>query len=315
MLDIFLNLRLETWTQWTIEAALVKVHHRRYSFEDGPLVYPANAFDSRLRGDYLPLGSSPTKSQKKDVCVYKRLRKEFSGWRHAIAFLYLFLFHSLLRLTSFLSQYKKENFLWSTGKWLLRSASSVSRSEWTLLYELSTRVTYCWTSFIISDWKLGPSGRSRQCWWRFIIGHTLLRMVRWCIRLTRLTLVYEVIRYRLVQVWQNLKKKDSPYWRPAIAFLYLFLFHSFLRLTSFLSQYKKENFLWATGFNGFFSRRPRWAGAYEPRCTSSRAGLLTVGHLSQSPIGNLDPVDDRGSVGEGLSSAILFWGWSVGLSG
>ena len=34
-----------------------------------------------------------------------------------------------------------------------------------------------------------------------------LRMVRWCIRLTRLTLVCEVIRYRLVQVRQNLKRR------------------------------------------------------------------------------------------------------------
>ena len=33
-------------------------------------------------------------------------------------------------------------------------------------------------------------------------------MVRWFIRLTHLTLVYEVIRYRMVQVRQNLKKKD-----------------------------------------------------------------------------------------------------------
>ena len=32
-------------------------------------------------------------------------------------------------------------------------------------------------------------------------------MVRWCIRLTRLTLVCEVIRYRLVQVRQNKNKK------------------------------------------------------------------------------------------------------------
>ena len=32
--------------------------------EDGPVVYPANAFDSCLRGDWVPLGSSPTKSQK-----------------------------------------------------------------------------------------------------------------------------------------------------------------------------------------------------------------------------------------------------------
>ena len=67
-----------------------------------------------------------------------------------------------------------------------------------------------------------------------------LRMVQWCIRLTRLTLVCEVIRYRLVQVRQNLKK-DFSGWQPAIAFLsYLFLFHSLLRLTSFLSQYKAE---------------------------------------------------------------------------
>ena len=32
--------------------------------EDGLVVYPANAFDSCLRDDKLPLGSSPTKSQK-----------------------------------------------------------------------------------------------------------------------------------------------------------------------------------------------------------------------------------------------------------
>ena len=34
------------------------------------------------------------------------LSSDFSGWRLAIAFLYLFVCHSLLRLTSFLSQYK-----------------------------------------------------------------------------------------------------------------------------------------------------------------------------------------------------------------
>ena len=51
LLDIFLHLRSETWTHWTIEAALVKVYHRPYSFEDGPVVYSANAFDSPLRGD------------------------------------------------------------------------------------------------------------------------------------------------------------------------------------------------------------------------------------------------------------------------
>ena len=38
-------------------------------FEDGPVVYPANAFDSGLRGDWIPLGSNPTKYQKKDLCL------------------------------------------------------------------------------------------------------------------------------------------------------------------------------------------------------------------------------------------------------
>ena len=36
-----------------------------------------------------------------------------------------------------------------------------------------------------------------------------VRMVRWCVRLTRFTLVCEVIRYRFVQVRQNLKKKKG----------------------------------------------------------------------------------------------------------
>ena len=37
-----------------------------------------------------------------------------------------------------------------------------------------------------------------------------------------------------------------------------------------------------------------------------RLSSQAVGHPSPSPIGNLDPVDDRGSAGEGASSAILF---------
>ena len=35
----------------------------------------------------------------------------------------------------------------------------MSQSEWTSLYELSSRINYCWTSVSISDRKLGPSGR------------------------------------------------------------------------------------------------------------------------------------------------------------
>ena len=35
------------------------------------MVYPTNAFDSRLQGDQVPLGSSPTKSQKKKKKRYR----------------------------------------------------------------------------------------------------------------------------------------------------------------------------------------------------------------------------------------------------
>ena len=58
-------------------------------------------------------------------------------------------------------------------------------------------------------WTHVPSGRSRQRGRMCIIGHTLLRIVRCCIWLTRLTLVCEVIRYRLAQVRKNLKKKKK----------------------------------------------------------------------------------------------------------
>ena len=72
-------------------------------------------------------------------------------------------------------------------------------------------------------------------------------MARWYIRQTRLTLVCEVIRYRLVQV-HKISKKDFSGWRPAIAFLHLFIFHSLLRLTSFPSQYKNvASFLFGFG--------------------------------------------------------------------
>ena len=65
------------------------------------------------------------------------------------------------------------------------------------------------------------------------------RIARWCIQQARLTLVCEVIRYRSVWVRQN-SQKDFSGWRPAIAFLYLFLFRSLLHLTSFLSQSKNQ---------------------------------------------------------------------------
>ena len=123
-------------------------------------------------------------------------KKDVSGWRPKITFLYLFLFHSLLHLTSFISQTKNYN---ACEPQVMASTISVGAvSEWTSLYELST-LDYCWTPLSISDRKLEPSGRSRQHGLRCIIGHTLWRMVQWCIWLTHLTLVFEVIWYRLVQ--------------------------------------------------------------------------------------------------------------------
>ena len=77
-------------------------------------------------------------------------------------------------------------------------------------------------------------------WWKFIHGPVKMKMAWWCIRLTCLTLVCEVIRYCLVQVRQILKKKDFLGWRPAITFLYLFLFHPLLRLSFFLSENKNQ---------------------------------------------------------------------------
>ena len=81
----------------------MQVHHRPYSFEDGPVVYPTNAFDSRQRGDYT--GTAWFKSDKISKINKK---KTFSGWWPTIAFLYLFLSHFLLRLTSFISQKQKQ---------------------------------------------------------------------------------------------------------------------------------------------------------------------------------------------------------------
>ena len=67
--------------------------------EGGPVVYPANAFDSRLRGDWEPLGSSPTKSQKKDLQSLKG-SFHFSG----LALLCIFSSIFLLRLFNQLKQ-------------------------------------------------------------------------------------------------------------------------------------------------------------------------------------------------------------------
>ena len=63
-----------------------------------------------------------------------------------------------------------------------------------------------------------------------------LRMVQWCIRLTRLTLVCEVIRNRLVQIQQNLKNFSG--WRREIAFQHPFSFILFFVLLPFFLNTK-----------------------------------------------------------------------------
>ena len=144
--------------------------------------------------------------------------------------------------------------------------------------------------------------RARVCVCVCVSVHACV-CVSLCVWLSRLTLVCEVIRYRLVQVRQNQKILFGLAARKRLS---LSLPLSFSPSSYFLSfSVQKMNTSCEPHVNGFYDQRPRWAGASEPRCTSSRPGLLTVGHLSPSPIGNLDPVDDRGSAGEGASSAIL----------
>ena len=48
------------------------------------MVYPTNAFDSRLRGDQVPLGSSPTKShkKKKDIELVAHFRTSLQHDQH-----------------------------------------------------------------------------------------------------------------------------------------------------------------------------------------------------------------------------------------
>ena len=52
-------------------------------FADERVVNPSNAFDSRLRGDQVPLGSSSAKSQKRSFITFKSRcngRTAFHSW-------------------------------------------------------------------------------------------------------------------------------------------------------------------------------------------------------------------------------------------
>ena len=87
------------------------------------------------------------------------------------------------------------------------------------------------------------------------------------------------IRYHVVQVRQNLRK-DFSGWRPAIAFLCLFLFHSLLRLTSFLSQNKNEDFT--------YHQHVTISVIYQARNLSDVTKLQET--IAQSLIGNTNPL-------------------------
>ena len=170
-------------------------------------------------------------------------------------------------------------------------------------------------SFSISDRRLGPSGRSEQREWRCIIGHTLLRMIRWCIRLTRLTLVCEVIKYRLVQVRQNLKKRTFRVGGPQSPFSTSSSFILFFVLLPFFLNTKWKlpvsHRLMASSISVL--GEPELVNLVV-RALKRDYLLLNIFLHLRSETCKLDPVDDRGSAGEGASSAILFWGWSGGVS-
>ena len=63
------NVAGATINQYLLEKSRVAVQSEEVSIEDDPVVYPANTFDSRPRGDTVQLSSSPTKSHKKTFCV------------------------------------------------------------------------------------------------------------------------------------------------------------------------------------------------------------------------------------------------------
>ena len=123
------------------------------------------------------------------------LKTKLPGWRPSIAFLYLFLFHSLLLLTSFLSQNQTSG---------LATLNRLSQS-----LPLSFSSSSHFLSFSKPNFRVGDPQSPFSISSSFIVFFVSLPFFL---------------------------KTKIPGWRPSIAILYLFLFHSLLRLTSFLSQ-------------------------------------------------------------------------------
>ena len=93
-----------------------------------PVVYPANAFDSRLRGDWVLLGSSPTQSKKKTFRV-SGPQSPFSVSSSCILFFVLLLFFlkkkkkkkirkgTIPRDNKGLTDGSRTTVLWFPGQW------------------------------------------------------------------------------------------------------------------------------------------------------------------------------------------------------
>ena len=126
-------------------------------------------------------------------------------------------------------------------------------------------------------------------WFRF------LRLVRWCIQLTRLILVCEVISYRLVLVRQNLKTDlgfgvQCSFQKVALAcfanqtwYFYVFIFVSFVLVLSGMSTPCEK--IEVTGYRN--STHPHPNTVYEYACLfkhsqmhSSSSYIRTVHQIS-----------------------------------
>ena len=76
------------------------------------------------------------------------------------------------------------------------------------------------------------------------------------------------------------KPQSISGWRPAIAFLYLFIFHSLLRLTSILSIQKcQEVCQYVYNFGSWPVHRAGWPAMLDAVETQTCLGLKTFAHL------------------------------------
>ena len=166
---------------------------------DGLVVYPANTFDSRLRGDWVPLGSSPTKYQKMIIlakatgpfCIFYRViclctqffEEDFIICR-VISLFFFTLFGSI-------SRQKKEDDMYDVYLWFIArhyvtrqspSGSSAALLKFLINALVRTRRS---TSELSGLVHFGRLNTSFTLW--FLLGHTTAQAGRivpgsqpWC---------------------------------------------------------------------------------------------------------------------------------------